>query len=66
MSKPVKPRIIALRRRKIANGAGVGLDLPNLIEVAKRRQAQTSRAAFRNGFVSKKFVSFNNVSVALD
>jgi hypothetical protein len=36
--------IIALRRRKIANGAIVSLDLPNLFEVANERQTQTSRA----------------------
>ncbi len=47
-----------MRRRKIANGASVGLDLPNLFEVANQRQAQRSRplfatAWFRN-FVKKK------------
>jgi len=46
MSKPVKSRIIALRRRKIANGASVGLHPSNLFEVANQRQAQTSRPLF--------------------
>jgi len=46
MSTPVKSRIVALRRRKIANGASVGLDLPNLFEVTNQRQAQRSRPLF--------------------